>query len=123
MRRGRGLPPAEFMAAFAHFAAGVQLGAAFRALLFPRPGPRLFLFYFRLFGGSQPHDSRFIGLLHRTLRMYAATRIGRFAADRAKISDGLWNDDKWLDIAHVAPSGEGLSVRGGAGSPFIVADR
>jgi hypothetical protein len=92
------------MPAFARFSSHVQLSAAFGALLFPGSLPRLLLLGFRFLGGSQSQGSRFVGLLHRALRMNAAQRIGSFTTNGTKISNRLRNDFDWLDVAHVAPN-------------------
>jgi hypothetical protein len=48
------------------------LDAAFWALLAPRLLSGLLYFSFGNFRGSKPGEPWFIGLLHRTLRMYTA---------------------------------------------------
>ncbi len=66
------LASTKFVSAFANFATSMQLGAAFRALLFPSL-PSRFL-YFRLgdFCCSQFEQPRFIRLLHCALWMDSA---------------------------------------------------
>ena len=97
---------AEFMAAFAQVAPRVNLRAALRAALLPILrvlNGGLLLAGFDRFRGPQADDPRFVGLLHRALRVDAAQRISRFAADRAEVFRRWRNDDDGLFATHGFP--------------------
>jgi hypothetical protein len=75
----------EIVPALAIFAAHMGLGAAFRATLLPALLHGLFDFRLRGLNGAEFYQPRLVGLLDCALRMDAAERVGRLAADRAKI--------------------------------------
>lgn len=83
--------------------ANVDLNAAFGAFLVERPLPRLLELDFLLAILANSRVASRIGLLDRTLRMDAISRIGSFSTDGAKILDGLLNNRNWFKDAHMAP--------------------
>jgi hypothetical protein len=81
----------------------MNLNATLRAFLIERSLPWLLDLNFFLAIFANPRVAGCVGLLDRTLRMNAITRIGSFSTDGAKILDGLLNNGNWFENAHEAP--------------------
>jgi len=113
----------ELVPALANPAAYVRCRSALGAPFLPRLGLGLLDLRLRRLFGAKSDDSGLIGLLHGTLRVNATLRIRSFAANRAKISNRLWNDDQGLNASHVAPNAEVRSWTDRSAIRFIVPDR
>jgi hypothetical protein len=99
----------ELMTALADPATNVGGSAALRASFLPSLCLGLLDLRFRSLFSAKTNDSGLIRLLHGTLRMNSALRISSLAANRAKVSNRLWNDDEGLNAGHVAPNASGAT--------------